>query len=55
VTTQKLDDLMNQIGEILVTRIKFDEASGDSPDRAPDRAAAASLTAVRRARLRGEA
>ena len=25
VTTQKLDDLMNQIGEILVTRIKFDE------------------------------
>jgi len=25
VTTLKLDDLMNQIGEILVTRIKFDE------------------------------
>ncbi len=25
VTTQKLDDLMNQVGEILVTRIKFDE------------------------------
>ncbi len=25
VTTQKLDDLMNQIGEINVTRIKFDE------------------------------
>lgn len=25
VTTHKLDDLMNQIGEILVTRIKFDE------------------------------
>jgi two-component system chemotaxis sensor kinase CheA len=25
VTTQKLDDLMNQIGEILVTKIKFDE------------------------------
>jgi len=29
VTTQKLDDLMNQIGEILVTRIKFDERLGE--------------------------
>ncbi len=29
VTTQKIDDLMNQIGEILVTRIKFDERLGE--------------------------
>jgi two-component system chemotaxis sensor kinase CheA len=29
VTTQKLDDLMNQIGEILVTKIKFDERLGE--------------------------